>query len=324
MARPPPAPLFVLRGSEAPINTLHFSCREPDCALLFSGSSKGAIHVWNLHTRRTQRLLEGHRGSSIIWLNTLGSKETLISQARDMQVCIWDLSEGRSDVTHSIVTGSVGFCQASVMEMQPQRWLLAHPGEDMEEVKVVELPSGIPVCSLKPSTKLGMLMCVKLWQPNGGCSPKLLAGYEDGSLALWDVSQRQTLSCLTAHPEPLLCLDFDPVGLRGVSGSTERAIRSWVLDGQQNLQLRDTVELVNPGLSQLCLRADCRILASAGWDHRIRLFGWRKLKPLAVLQYHTDTALCVTFSDHEDPHLGLMAAGSKDQRISIWSVYNSS
>ncbi|KPP78672.1 guanine nucleotide-binding protein subunit beta-like protein 1-like [Scleropages formosus] len=322
MARPPPTPLFVLRGSGAPINTLHFSCQEPSSALLFSGSGKGAIHVWNLHTRRAERVLEGHGGSSIVWVNTIGSKETLISQARDKRLCTWNLSEGRSDVTQSIFTGSVGFCQGSVMEMHPQRWLLAYPAEDMEEL--VELPSGVPVCSLKPDAKLGMLMCVKLWQPDGGCGPMLLAGYEDGSLALWDVAQRQILSRLTTHPEPLLCLDFDPVGLRGVSGSAERAVSSWVLDGQQNLQLRDTVELVNPGISQLRLRMDRRILASAGWDHRIRLFSWKKLKPLAVLQYHTDTALCVTFSDHKDSRLGLMAAGSKDQRISIWSVYNDS
>lgn len=83
-----------------------------------------------------------------------------------------------------------------------------------------------------------------------------------------------------------------------------------------------SVELVNPGISQLSLRADHKLLGSAGWDHRVRLFGWKKLKPLAVLQYHTDSVHSVAFSDHADPRLRLMAAGSKDQRISIWSVYN--
>ncbi|MGH0159352.1 UNVERIFIED_CONTAM: hypothetical protein FKN15_037318 [Acipenser sinensis] len=136
-----------------------------------------------------------------------------------------------------------------------------------------------------------------------------------------------------------MSLDFDPGKLRGVSGSSEKAINSWTLDGQQSLkvmqvrvlmyplvfvgpQLQDSVELVNPGISHLCIREDRRILATAGWDHRIRLLGWKKLKPLAVLQYHTDVVQCVAFSDHDVPSKRLMAAGSKDQRISFWSVYN--
>lgn len=88
------------------------------------------------------------------------------------------------------------------------------------------------------------------------------------------------------------------------------------------LQLQDHVTLVNPGVSQLRVRDDGRLLASAGWDHRVRLFGWKKLRPLAVLQYHTDMVLSVAFSDHQDPRQRLLAAGSKDQRISLWSVYN--
>lgn len=88
------------------------------------------------------------------------------------------------------------------------------------------------------------------------------------------------------------------------------------------LQLQDCVTLVNPGVSQLCIRGDGKLLASAGWDHRVRVFGWKKLRPLAVLQYHTDMVLSVAFSDHQDPRQRLLAAGSKDQRISLWSIYN--
>lgn len=87
-------------------------------------------------------------------------------------------------------------------------------------------------------------------------------------------------------------------------------------------QLRECVALVNPGVSQLSLRDDGKLLASAGWDHRVRVFGWKRLRPLAVLQYHTDMVLSVAFSDHQDHRQRLLAAGSKDQRISLWSIYN--
>lgn len=80
--------------------------------------------------------------------------------------------------------------------------------------------------------------------------------------------------------------------------------------------------LTNPGVSQLCISGDGKLLASAGWDHRVRVFGWKKLRPLAVLQYHSDMVQSVAFSDHQDPQQRLLAAGSKDQRISLWSIYN--
>ncbi|XP_068994927.1 guanine nucleotide-binding protein subunit beta-like protein 1 [Embiotoca jacksoni] len=322
MSRPAPSPIYTLRGAGGPLNTLHFGCSGEGTPLLFSGSGKGAIHVWNLNSRRAEKIVEGHSGSSVIWVNTLQSTDALISQGRDMQVCQWDLSEGRSELVESVWTGSVGFCQCSMLETSPTNYLLAFAGQQTEEIKIMELPSKTPVGTLVPDAKLGMVMCVKLWQPDSGPGPLLLAGYEDGSLLLWDVTQRSKLSQVKAHPEPVMCLTFDTERLRGVSGSSEEKLSSWMLDGQKKLQLQGDVTLVNSGVSQLCIREDGKLLASAGWDHRVRVFGWKKLRPLAVLQYHTDMVLSVAFSDHQDPRQRLLAAGSKDQRISLWSVYN--
>lgn len=282
----------------------------------------GTVHVWNLTTRRPEKVLDGHSGNSVIWLHTLASRNALISQGRDKRVCIWDLSEGRSEVMESVWTGTVGFCHCSLLEINSGSWLLAHPGEHMEEIHIVELPGRTPVCSLVPEGKLGMIMCMKLWQPDSSPGPLLLAGYEDGSLLLWDVSQRSVLSRVTAHPEPVMCMAFDPHRLKGISGSSDKNLSSWTIDGQHNLQVKDPVLLVNPGVSQLSVRGDCKIVASAGWDHRVRVFGWKKLRPLAVLQHHSDMVLSVAFSDHQDPRSKLLAAGSKDKRISLWSICN--
>lgn len=32
------------------------------------------------------------------------------------------------------------------------------------QIKIIELPSKTPVCILVPDAKLGMVMCIKLWQ----------------------------------------------------------------------------------------------------------------------------------------------------------------
>lgn len=89
-------------------------------------------------------------------------------------------------------------------------------------------------------------------------------------------------------------------------------------------QIQDSVPLTNPGVSHLRIRGDGKIVAAAGWDGSVRIFGWKKMKPLAVLQHHKDLVHSVAFSDHPEPSRRLMAAGSKDQRISLWSIYTES
>ncbi|XP_027035145.2 guanine nucleotide-binding protein subunit beta-like protein 1 [Tachysurus fulvidraco] len=319
MARPPPDPVFTLRGSAASVNTLHFHCAEAGLPLLYSGSGKGLVHVWNLNTRRAESVLDGHAGASVIWVSIVRSTNTLLSHGRDMQVCLWDLHEGRRTVAHSLHTGSVGFCQSCLLEGDGSKPLIALPAENMEEIKVMELDSQTLTCSLIPDDKHGMLMCMKMWQTDAG--PLLCAGYEDGSLVIWDVSYRRPVSCLKLHPEPVMCLDFDVDRQKGISGSSDKNLCSWMFDGQQNLQIKDSVPLTNPGVSHLRIRGDSKIVASGGWDGSVRIFNWKMMKPLAVLQHHKDLVHCVVFSDHPEPSKRLMAAGSKDQRISIWSIY---
>lgn len=74
-------------------------------------------------------------------------------------------------------------------------------------------------------------------QAKSSSRPLLLAGYEDGSLALWDVSTRKVCSRVACHSEPIMGLTLDPRRARGVSGSAEKALAVWSLEGQQALQV---------------------------------------------------------------------------------------
>ncbi|OXB85021.1 UNVERIFIED_CONTAM: hypothetical protein H355_016143, partial [Colinus virginianus] len=302
-------------------------------------SEHGFIHVWNLRTHRVEAALDGHGGKSVCWLETMDGKDRLLrfpqsccsqnnllyceSQGRDQRICVWDLAEGRTSVTDSVFTENVGFCRCSLLKVAQGRWLMATAAKALEEVQVLELPSKTSVCTLKPEVgaKLGMPMCLKLWQVSRGSQPSLLAGYEDGSVLLWNLATGKVLSQLTCHQEPVMSLDFDSEKAKGISGSSEKVLSIWSLNEQQNLQVQQTHRLVNAGISDISIRPDKKIVATAGWDHRIRIFGWKRLKPLAVLDYHTATVHSVSFSDHKNPSERLLAAGAKDHRISIWSIY---
>lgn len=74
-------------------------------------------------------------------------------------------------------------------------------------------------------------------QTNSSLRPLLLAGYEDGSVTLWDVSERKVCSQITCHEEPVMGLDFDSQKAKGVSGSAGKVLAVWRLDDQQSLQV---------------------------------------------------------------------------------------
>ncbi|XP_057161824.1 guanine nucleotide-binding protein subunit beta-like protein 1 isoform X2 [Ursus arctos] len=284
---PPPDPQFVLRGTQSAVHALHFfgGARGQERPLLLSGSLSGLVHIWSLQTRRAVATLDGHGGQCVTWLQTLPQGHQLLSQGRDLKLRLWDLAEGRNAVVDSVPLESLGFCRSSVLARGQERWMLAMPGRGSEEA-------------------------------DSSPRPLLLAGYEDGSVALWDVSERKVCSRVACHTEPVMGFDFDSQKARGVSGSAEKALAVWSLDEQQALQVCRTHELTNPGIADVKIRPDRKILATAGWDHRVRVFHWRTMKPLAVLSFHSATVHCVAFATD-----GLLAAGSGDQRISIWSLY---
>ena len=53
------------------------------------------------------------------------------------------------------------------------------------------------------------------------------------------------------------------------------------------------------------------------------MFGFKKGKPLAILNYHSATVNCVAFAgvgaQTEDSNC--LLCGSKDKRISLWRIY---
>nr|XP_035960120.1 guanine nucleotide-binding protein subunit beta-like protein 1 isoform X4 [Halichoerus grypus] len=317
---PPPDPQFVLRGTQSAVHALHFfgGAQGQGRPLLLSGSLSGLVHIWSLQTRRAVATLDGHGGQCVTWLQTLPQGHRLLSQGRDLKLRLWDLAEGRNAIVDSVPLESMGFCRSSVLAGGQERWMLAMPGRGNDEVQILEMPSKTSVCTLKPEAdaKPGMPMCLELWQADSSPRPLLLAGYEDGSVALWDVSERKVCSRVACHTEPVMGFDFDSQKARGVSGSAEKALAVWSLDEQQALQVCRTHELTNPGIADVKIRPDRKILATAGWDHRVRVFHWWTMKPLAVLSFHSATVHCVAFATD-----GLLAAGSGDQRISIWSLY---
>lgn len=119
----------------------------------------------------------------------------------------------------------------------------------------------------------------------------LAAGYEDGSVAIWEVGAARGVPPLALRQlcsEPVMALAVDGSGAGGACGSAEEQVVVFKIDhAARRLSVRHTIELRGKGkagVGDVAVRPDRRLLATAGWDGRVRLYKYRSGRPLAVLK----------------------------------------
>ncbi|XP_067034225.1 guanine nucleotide-binding protein subunit beta-like protein 1 isoform X2 [Acropora muricata] len=322
--KPPPEPFYILRGTGAAINVLKFAPKaSTNEGLLMSGCVKGLINLWSLKTKRTELVLDGHLGHAILSADFLPDGK-VISHGRDGHLKIWQCCEGRSNVVDSVPAPFLGFCQFSCLRRGYKSTWIALPSSKQSQVDVLDLESKKILFSLKSEDdkSTGMCMCLSFFTIQTTDKPVLITGYENGQLLLWDVMEQKVMSTKTVHNETVLCMDVDKENLRFVSGSADNKLYVSSSTSNSTLEIDKEVELKNPGTASVNIRRDRKVLATGGWDGRIRIYNWKKLTPLAYLSYHTDTVNAVNFSDDLPGYGQILAAGGKDTRISLWSLYN--
>ena len=158
-------------------------------------------------------------------------------------------------------------------------------------------------------------MCMKIKDSHSTEACNVVVGYEDGSVALWDLRNMKLIDRNIVHEESVMCMDVNSQTLKGFSGSANETLISWDIKDDK-IQTSNKVTVKNPGFNDVVSRADGKIVVTAGWDSRIRIFGCKKFKPLAILSYHKESVNCVSFAPNN-----ILACGSKDQHISLWDIY---
>ena len=322
------SPEYILKKAGEPIADLQFwTCHS--VSMLISGyGGKGGVDIWNLRSRRSSMSIWSN--AAMLSVHGFASGD-LLTLDKEGNLLLVDINNGTPVNKLHLTVSNVAFCKAATWSPDNlSKHIVGVPGEAKSSVNIWNLNEKTITSHLVPNSryKLGMPWCIKLL---GQSRPVCLIGYEDGSILCWDVSERKVLSaadCLFS--DPIMCFDaclMNDHSIVGAAGSVSTSLVKWNIslnvnnkgDGSDEhlFSVCHKHELINEGLSSLKIRQDQKILATGGWDNKTRIFSWKTLKPLAILEYHCGSVQSLDFSDNK-----LLACGSADHRISIWKIFD--
>ncbi|KAL3647596.1 hypothetical protein CASFOL_008564 [Castilleja foliolosa] len=327
--RPPPDPVSILRGHRASITDV---CFHPSKYILFTGSADGELRVWDTLQHRTISSSWVHSAAHGIISVVANDENRVITQGRDGTIKYWDIEEGglSRNPLATIKTNSYHFCKLSSLngthakiqesDVKGSNYV-AIAGEDLSVVEIWDVNNAKKLMKLHDNTKSrGMCMAVRAFLPSESQGyANVVSGYEDGSMVLWDLRNPSLpLSCVKFHSEPVLSLYVDESCGGGISGSADEKIVMFTMDVSTGACLvRKEIVLERNGIAGISIRGDGKIFATAGWDHRVRVFDYRRGNALAVLKYHHGICNAVSFSGSGK----MLASSSEDATVALWELY---
>ena len=244
-------------------------------------------------------------------------------------------------------TNHENFCNAASI-------LVATPGVQDGWINVTSLPSEERIATI-PSpkdTNTGMIMSIGVVY--GSNQLTVLAGYESGHAVVWQQNrsskQWQVTYMNKSHTQPVLSLDYAPDKKHFFTSSADAIIARHPLLEHKASETK-AAQMRHAGQQSLRVRSDGRIMATAGWDGRLRVYSPKTMKELAVLKWHKEGCYALTFAqirESTEPFgsrgvgsadvvkreltvseqrtakatsTHWLAAGSKDSKISLWDIY---
>lgn len=149
---------------------------------------------------------------------------------------------------------------------------------------------------------------------SSGCT--FVEGVTDNSIHHITESCSKLVSTLNTHSqEPVLSLDYVPTSQLGASVGASGRIAVWTLH-DHHLKHHMNIDTPSRGFNAVKLRSDSKLLIACAWDGVVRLYGPKKGKLLALLDFHRESVTSTTFDP--DNHF---VTSSKDKSLCLWGLY---
>lgn len=265
----------------------------------------------------------GHSGKSIHWLYS-ETPDVLWSQGRCDCVKAWNIHSSPVTIATYPLIDYLGFGPPHIIRIDNNTKLLSLPGPSQEGVTVWDTDKNIKVSTLiPPDVRVhGSVMQPRWIKTKDVISLGVI--YESGHLTLWDWANSKIANQCQITDNPM-CFTFDESSQTGIIGTASEKIYMFNINSDLSVTITKEFSVTNAGVSSCVLRPDGKLFVTGGWDSRIRVFSCKKCKPLAVLMYHKKTVECLAYSKDGINEIGggyLLAAGSSDKSVSLWSIFN--
>ena len=169
-------------------------------------------------------------------------------------VCYCIISVGTINIA------SYGFCGFATYSEGANDYVII-PGEQASDLNIFSLSTFSAVGNLTvPDSKsaFGMVMDMKYFLTFSGCM-RLLAAYEDGSIVLWDVSQRKVLDRLQFLNCSATSVDFNACCNKGVCGTVSNKLFLFSINSLDKLLLEKDISITNDGINCVKFRPDGKL-----------------------------------------------------------------
>jgi WD40 repeat protein len=243
----------------------------PDGAKAVSGSIDGLVRVWDIKTRRLERVFKrvhpnrvqciatakSPSGRTIVLSGSYPAKSSNNSGTEEL-LLLWDLDTGRilkHLFGHKGTVTAVDFSDDGG---------LAVSGSYDKRIIVWDLLNAKPLNYFDGHWDK---VTGVAFGPNGR---NVLSTSEDMSVRLWDVETEKEVRKFPGHTYSVKCLDLSPNGKQVITGSADRTIRLWDVDTGKELNryIGHTKEVQ----SVLFGPAEKSIIISRGDDKTIRIW----------------------------------------------------
>lgn len=340
-----PEPIAILRGHTSPVTALSIlPDPEQPARYLLSGDERGTFRLWDTHLEESVLIqhapshvsnspiqsfaqdpaLDGH-STLVQYKNGFVRRIDLEYNAMELDAEAWQIARasecngiGFTSSTDGILCDS--FC--GIVYLGPGVW--AGPvgeGEETGILRDVRTDSSIEArfkITQGEGRRCGMLMsmCTSRQVEKSMCM-EILAGYEDGSVAVWDIRRvDQPLSQVCVGNEAVISVAAHPRGRIGMAGGGFGEIVA-VGDTAGTMGVLERGDIKAQGLNRIVWSADGRVVASGGWNGNIGVWDGRRrkdrlLRRIGWLKWHAGSVLSMGFGGD------MLATGGKDRTIGLW------
>lgn len=230
---------ILLDGHEDDLVT----CLQFDDEKIITGSDDHSIRVYDIHTGKLQRVLNGHDGG--VWaLQYVGN--TLVTGSIDRTVRVWNIETGKC---HFVLRGhtSTVRCLKIIMpseiiqpngsvSIEPSEPIIVSGSRDMT-IRVWRLPDITkPAKSSNDDMVSKEYLKFKLVEHEHSVRDLavygniLVSGSYDNNVVVWDLETGEKVHLLQGHTMKVYCVAIDPKHRHCISGSLDASIRIWGLD----------------------------------------------------------------------------------------------